>query len=63
MSQSKTEFSDKTSEHMNRFRGRLCGAIEAFGLPEKQERGAITLIKTMSYDIEAALKKEIDILD
>lgn len=36
----------------NRSRGRLCGTIEAFGLPEKQERGAIATTKSLSYDAE-----------
>lgn len=47
-------------DEFNRLRGRLCGAIESFGLPEKQERSAITLLKSLSYDSEKLLK---DILE
>ena len=36
----------------NRMRGRLCGFIEACGLPERQERGAIATLKSLSYDSE-----------
>jgi hypothetical protein len=39
-------------EEFNRMRGRICGFIEACGLPEKQERGAIATFKTLSYDSE-----------
>lgn len=41
--------------HANRFRGRMCGLIESFGLPEKQERAAISTVKSLSYDSESAL--------
>ena len=37
---------------MNRLRGHLCGAIEAAGLPERQERGIIATLKTLSYESE-----------
>lgn len=40
------------SEEMNRLRGRLCGLIESWGLPEKQERGAINTLKSLSYDAQ-----------
>ena len=40
---------------MNRLRGRLAGFLEACGLPEKQERGAITTLKSLTYDSEALL--------
>lgn len=50
------------TEEMNRLRGRLCGLIESWGLPEKQERGAINTLKSLSYDaqktITEALKEE-----
>lgn len=39
-------------EEFNRMRGRLCGFLEACGLPEKQERGAIATLKSLSYDSE-----------
>jgi hypothetical protein len=39
-------------KEFDRMRGRLCGFIEACGLPEKQERGAIATLKSLSYDSE-----------
>jgi len=39
-------------DEFNRMRGRLCGFIEACGLPDKQERGAIATLKSLSYDSE-----------
>lgn len=39
----------------DRLRGRLCGLIEACGLPQTQERGMIQTLKSLSYDDEAAL--------
>lgn len=48
------------SEEMNRLRGRLCGLIESFGLPEKQERGMIQTLKSLTYDSEALLKEIVE---
>ena len=42
-------------EEFNRLRGRLCGFIEACGLPERQERGAIQTLKSLSYDSQAII--------
>lgn len=43
--------SDKqVAEEYDRLRGRLCGLIESWGLPEKQERGAIATLKSLTYD-------------
>ncbi len=39
----------------NRMRGRICGFIEAVGMPERQERGAVLTFKTLSYDSENAI--------
>jgi acetylornithine/succinyldiaminopimelate/putrescine aminotransferase len=50
----------KIVEHANRFRGRMCGLIESFGLPEKQERAAIATVKSLSYDEENALRKLVN---
>lgn len=36
-------------------RGRLCGLIESFGLPDKQERGCINTLKSLSYDSEKVI--------
>lgn len=46
-------------EEMNRLRGRLCGLIESFGLPEKQERGCINTLKTLSYDAQKAINEAL----
>lgn len=44
------------TDEFNRLRGRLCGLIESFGLPDKQERGCINTLKSLSYDSEAVIK-------
>lgn len=44
------------TDEFNRLRGRLCGLIESWGLPEKQERGAIQTLKSLSYDSEKVVK-------
>jgi hypothetical protein len=43
------------TEEFNRLRGRLCGLIESWGLPERQERGAIQTLKSLSYDSQKHL--------
>ena len=43
------------TEEMNRLRGRLCGLIESWGLPERQERGAINTLKSLSYDAQRSI--------
>jgi hypothetical protein len=49
-------------DDMNRLRGRLFGAVEATGMPEKQERAFKGLIRNLTYDaqanVEAALRQE-----
>ncbi len=40
---------------MDRLRGHLAGLIEACGLPERQERSLISVMKSMTYDHEQAL--------
>lgn len=44
------------ADEFNRIRGRLCGLIESFGLPEKRERAMISTLKSLTYDSEAAVK-------
>jgi hypothetical protein len=39
----------------NRTRGRLAGLIESWGLPERQERGMIATMKSLSYDAENSI--------
>ena len=46
------DLDDAIRDEFNRMRGRLCGFIEACGLPERQERGAIATLKSLSYDAE-----------
>ncbi|CAB4197599.1 hypothetical protein UFOVP1313_21 [uncultured Caudovirales phage] len=49
-------------EDMNRLRGRLFGAVEAIGLPDKQENAIKGLIRQLTYDaqsdLEAVLREE-----
>jgi hypothetical protein len=44
------------ADEFNRIRGRLCGLIESFGLPEKRERAMISTLKSLTYDSEAIVK-------
>ncbi len=41
---------------LNRLRGRLFGAIEAVGLPLKQENAIKGLIRSASYDVQSDLE-------
>lgn len=43
-------------DDMNRLRGRLFGAVEATGMPEKQEDAFKGLIRQMTYDAQANLE-------
>lgn len=47
------------TKELNRIRGQLCGLIESWGLPERQERGAISTLKTLTYDAEARIKEAV----
>lgn len=47
------------AEEFNRIRGKLCGLIESWGLPERQERGAVGTFKALSYDAEARVKRAV----
>jgi hypothetical protein len=46
-------------EEMNRIRGRICGLIESWGLPERQERAAVATFKALTYDSEKVIRDEI----
>lgn len=48
------------AEEFNRLRGQLCGLIESWGLDEKQERGAISTLKTLSYNSQEAIAQLLD---
>jgi len=47
----------------NSLRGRLCTVVESAGLPKKQERALVTLIKNLSYQNQAVIKELIDRLE
>lgn len=47
------------ADGFNRLRGQLAGMIESFGLPARQERGAISTLKTLSYENQAELAEWI----
>lgn len=47
-------------DEFNRLRGRLCGLIESWGLPTRQERAAVQTLKTLTYDSEAVFIKLLD---
>jgi hypothetical protein len=49
------EVETSVAESYNRLRGRLCGLIESFGLDERQERGCINTLKSLTYDSQAEL--------
>lgn len=46
-------------EEMNRIRGRVCGLIESWNLPERQERACIQTFKALTYDTERVIQEEI----
>jgi hypothetical protein len=46
-------------DEYNRFRGRMFQAVEAIGLPDKQERALKGLIRQLSYDGQAALEQTL----
>ena len=46
------DIEEAVREEFNRMRGQICGFIEAVGLPERQEKGAIRTFKILSYDAE-----------
>lgn len=52
--------SAQVAEEFNRLRGRLCGLIESWGVPERQERGMIQTLKTLSYDSEKVIKDLVE---
>lgn len=54
-------------EEMNRLRGRLFGAAEATGMPEKQETAFKNIVRQATYEIqtnlEAKLRRNGDMTD
>lgn len=59
MADSTAHLESLIDEEFNRMRGRLCGLIESWGLPERQERGAINTLKTLSYDAQKVIKETV----
>jgi len=51
---------EEYKRELDRFRGKMCGLIESWGLQEKQERAAISLMKTLSYDLQAKFWARLD---
>jgi len=47
----------------NSLRGRLCTVVESAGLPKKQERALVTLIKNLSYQNQAVIAELIGRLE
>lgn len=43
------------AEEFDRMRGRLCGLIESWGLPDRQESAAKSTLKSLSYDAQARI--------
>lgn len=50
---------DEVHLAFDRMRGRLAGFIEACGLDVKQERGLISTMKSLSYDTEREVLKQL----
>lgn len=47
----------------NSIRGRLCTTVESVGLPKKQEKALVNMIKNMSYQSQAVVAELIEKLD
>lgn len=47
----------------NSLRGRLCSLIESVGLPHKQERAIVTMIKHLSFQNQSVVAQLLDELD
>lgn len=48
---------DQVAAEYDRLRGRLCGLIESWGLPERQERGMINTLKSLTYDSQRTISE------
>lgn len=51
------------AREFNSLRGRLCTVIESAGMPYKQERAIITLIKNLSFQNQAVTTQIVEELD
>lgn len=50
-----TETEALVARHMDRLRGRCCGAVESWGLDDRRERAMIALLKSLTYDCQDSL--------
>jgi len=48
---------------LNSLRGRLCAVVESAGLPLKQERAIVTLLKNLSFQNQAVIERLLTELD
>lgn len=48
------------AEEYDRLRGRLCGLVESWGLPERQERGMINTLKSLTYDAQRTITELVE---
>lgn len=46
-------------DESNRFRGKMLGLVESWGLKPSQENGAKQMIKTLSYDSQAKILEAV----
>jgi hypothetical protein len=53
------EIEDLLADDWDRARGKVAGFIESMGLPEKQERAAISLFKSLTYDAQKDLLNSV----
>lgn len=44
---------------LNRLRGRLCGLIESWGLPQVRENGMKSTLKYLTYDSQKTITEAI----
>lgn len=51
------------AREFNSLRGRLCTAIESAGLPKKQERNLVQMIKNLSYQNQEVIRQLVIALD
>ncbi len=54
------ELEGMLNDEFNRMRGRILGLIESWGLEERQENGAKTTYKSLTYD---AQERIIDLIE
>lgn len=47
----------------NSLRGRLCSLIESVGLPHKQERAIVTMVKHLSFQNQSVVAQLLEELD